>query len=231
MKKLFLILISIALIVLVGFYFLAGSIINKAVMYGAETLAPELLGVTVELESVDISPFTGTGTIKGLMVGNPEGYSSEKAFSFKEIYVSLSPLSVFSDVIHIKEVRIIAPEFIYEKKLSGSNIDELIQKLDSFSSADSSPPVKFKIDILTVEDGTITVVALGMSHELPLPSVTIENLGGENGTTAGEAFSEILKSVYSEVTNSIRDRGVEVLKDVRDTAKGIGDTIKSLFGN
>jgi len=217
------------MLLLAGFYFSASSLINKAVKYGTETMAPELLGVSVNLNSVDISPFTGTGSVKGLMVGNPKGYSSEKAFSFEEIYVSLAPLSVFSDVIHIKEVRIIAPEFVYEKKLMKSNISELLKTLKAFSSDDDSPPVKFKIDKLVVEAGSIKISAMGIGATLPLPSITLENIGKNGGTTPGEAFSEILSSVFSKVLSSKASLPRKMNETGGKPAKDTGKKFKSLF--
>ena len=138
------------------------------------------------------------------------------------------------------------------------HLDELLAKLESSSSGDeAADPVKFKVDKLTVENGNITVTALGLGTTLPMPAITLKNIGGEDGTTAGEAFSVILSEIFSNITGSITavpkeflKKGVDalkklkdsdVLKDIKDSdalkdiqdsdaAKDVGKKIKGFFG-
>jgi hypothetical protein len=79
MKKL-LVRIAIGLVVLIvlvalGIHFFLDSAVKK----GVETLGPKMTKVDVKLDSVSISLLSGSGKIKGLVVGNPEGYKTPHA--------------------------------------------------------------------------------------------------------------------------------------------------------
>ena len=46
-----------------------------------ETFGPQAAGVPVTLDSVSLSLFSGSAALKGLVVGNPEGYKTTNAMS------------------------------------------------------------------------------------------------------------------------------------------------------
>ncbi len=138
MKKLLVVLgvlFGLAVIGGIVLAFTLGPIITK----GVNTFGPKITGTKVTLDSVSISPFTGSFTMSGLFVGNPVGWKSDKAFYMGKVHVSVDPLSVPGALLGsghavIKEVLIDGPEFVYETKvgLSGisSNINDLLNNIE-----------------------------------------------------------------------------------------------------
>jgi hypothetical protein len=230
------------LVVMLVVLFLAGSFfINKAVKVGIETIAPEILGVSVTVESVSISPFTGSGGITGLVVGNPDGYNSKKAFSLGEIYVDLAPSSLLSGIAHVEEITIKSPEFVYERKLGGSNIGDLLNNLSGGETDKAATEeetkgggLKFKVDKISIENGRIDMGAFGAQVKLPLPSITLEGIGKDGGVTADEAITEVLSVVFGKVTESIAAAPAKILEGggeaVEEIGKGVGEITKGIKG-
>jgi hypothetical protein len=81
MKK---ILIRIALVVVllgIAAVVAIGLSLNGAIKKGVETFGPQIAKVDVKLDGVKLSIFSGSGSIKGLVIGNPEGYKTPEAMS------------------------------------------------------------------------------------------------------------------------------------------------------
>ena len=161
MKKFLIILGCLAaLVVIAGIVasFFLGTIVTK----GVNTFAPKITGTRVTLDSATISPLTGSGTLTGLFVGNPEGWKSDKAFSFAKIHVSVVPGSLIGDHIIVKDVLIDGPEFVYETKIISSNIKDLLKNIEKNTGASGSTITGFHFDGRGVADDNTDPLAFAV---------------------------------------------------------------------
>lgn len=225
MKKLLKIVAVLALlgviaVVAVGFFI--GPIVVKAV----NTVGPKVTGTRVELDSAKISPLTGGGTLAGLFVGNPEGWTDEKAFYLGTVRASVQPTSLLSDCIVVNEVFIDAPEFVYEKRLlGGNNIDALIKQIETnmgmggaaspaaepAANGEPAKPLKFAIKSFQLQNAKMSLIAAGQTITVPLPPLTITDLGvAEGGITVDQVATAVLKRVSAQMIVA----AAEALKDV-----------------
>ena len=83
MKKLLLRL----LVVIVVLVFAAGYFLGNIVKAAVEKAGPVALGVPVKLESAKFQLLRGHVSLKGFALGNPEGFSTEKAIGVGEVTV------------------------------------------------------------------------------------------------------------------------------------------------
>src|SRR6267143_6418065 len=125
MKKLMIravIAVLVLLVVAVGLsiYFL-GSIVKK----GVETVGPQITGTEIKLDSATLSLLSGSGKLKGLLVGNPQGFKTPSAIKVGSVSVGVAPGSVLSGKVHVREVRVEAPEITFEGGLKGNNLGKL----------------------------------------------------------------------------------------------------------
>src|SRR3569833_709402 len=98
MKKI-LVRLCVALIVLLvlvalGIHFF----LDSAVKQGVETIGTKMAKVDVKLDGVHLSILSGSGKIKGLVIGNPEPYKTSKTISDDTTALELKPgflLAVF----------------------------------------------------------------------------------------------------------------------------------------
>lgn len=238
--------ISSLLIIVVVAYFIGSSLLNKSIEAGVELLAPKILGVPVTLEKVSINPLSGSGTITGLFVGNPEGFTTDKLLSVDQIHVDLSVSSITSGLIHIEKILVDKPSLNYEKTLRSSNIATILDQLKSTESETAKPQetkteseaIKLRIDECSIQGGNISASLMGQSLTIPMPPLVLNNIGENGGVTPTKAIIEVLGSVLQNVVgavvsgdpNNLIDSGKNLLKDGKKSAKDAIQGVKSLFG-
>src|SRR5690349_11115539 len=76
--------------------------LDAAIKRGVETVGPMVTKVDVKLDSASLSLLSGSGKIKGLVVGNPAGFKTPSAISVGTASLALEPRSLLSDKIVIK---------------------------------------------------------------------------------------------------------------------------------
>ncbi|MFU8847842.1 MAG: hypothetical protein ACNA77_03895 [Opitutales bacterium] len=239
-KKLLIGLVALALIAGVLIYFVGGSLLNSGIKKGVETFGPQVTQTSVTLESVNLSPFSGSGTLKGLNVGNPEGFKSENIFALGQIDIRVDTGTIFSDKIVIDEVIIQRPEMSYEKTMTSSNVQQLLDNIEAFTGPrDTSDPkpdegAKKQVVIrkLVIEEGTVYVGAMGIGQTVRLPRIEMNDIGEDgNQITMAEAINLVLAKVMAGVgpalanigelgkdaVNALRTQGLETIDQIRGT--------------
>lgn len=237
--KIVVVLFLLGVIALVAIGFFINPIITKTV----NTVGPKVTGTKVELASSNISPLTGGGSLKGLFVGNPEGWTGDKAFYLGEVRASVKPGSLLGDYVMVNEVFIDGPEFVYERRLiGGSNIDALVKQIeDNIGGGKTSPaaepakdgkPMKFAVKSFVLKDAKMSVIAGGQTVVVTLPTITITDLGvAEGGITADQVAITVLKRVLVQMgpaaAQALTKIGAGALEGGSEGAK---DALKNLFG-
>lgn len=207
-KKILLVLVLLAVAAAAVVYFLGSSAINKGIKHGVETYGPQVTQTPITLDHVSISVLSGKGTLKGLNVGNPEGYKSENIFALGQIDIDIDTSTVMSDKIVINRIYIKQPEISYEKTLTSSNVKKLLANIEKFTGPsapkegepDTGAQKQLVIKQLIIEDGTIYVGALGMGQTVPLPRIELNNIGEDNNQ---QSIAQVLDLVLTEVVKSI----------------------------
>lgn len=222
------VILVLVVVILLVVSFGLGGIIKKAVT----TVGPKALGAPVELQTVRVSPFTGLVHLKGLVIGNPEGFHTDSAAQIGEFKVQVELASLLTDKIVVKEILIDGPQITYEKSLKSSNFTELQKNVEAFAGpkeeapadepaveepADKKPGKKVQIDKLLVQNGKvkISITALkGKEMTVPLPKIEKEGIGADkDGATMAEAAKEVWGSIMDAV-KSAASGGGDLLKDV-----------------
>ena len=252
MKKLMIravIAVLVLLVVAVGLsiYFL-GSIVKK----GVETVGPQITGTEIKLDSATLSLLSGSGKLKGLLVGNPQGFKSPSAIKVGSVSVGVAPGSLLSGKVHVKEVRVEAPEITFEGGLKGNNLGKLLDNVQAGTGGSEKTATpenkaasrKLQVDDFVITGGRINLsldlsVLGGKSATVPLPEIHLTNLGsGPDGITAGDLTAKVLKELLQAAIpaaeKAVADLGkgaTGVLKDAgkgatEKAAKSIGDLFK-----
>jgi hypothetical protein len=161
----------------------------------------------VELQDAKLSPLSGVGTLKGLSVGNPKGWSEQNAFHLGLVHVNMEPFSVLGDHIVINEIIIEQPEFLYETKIVASNIGDLLKNIEQTlgkpgaePKAESGQPVKMVIKKLSLQGGKVTLGFGPTAMTMPMPPVNLTELGtAEGGITPTQVAAAVMRSVTASV--------------------------------
>lgn len=205
--------------------------LNTLIQNKLKSMASDMLGVTVMLEYLAISPFSGEIKLGGLVVGNPKGFVSANLFTLDEIYIRVQPSSVFSDVIKVKEVRITAPQLTYETNEAGVNVQVVIdhvmqqkpQNGTTQSDADASGvKKKFMINNFYFNSGKVNLATplpmMPDKKEIILPEVHLTNIGSDN---QGATALQIGQLLLEEIKTKLNFTGEAMREIVGSLAKGV----------
>jgi uncharacterized protein YacL len=242
MKKL-IIRLLIALVVVVILAILAvGLLLDGAVKRGVETFGPKLTKVDIKLQSVSLSLFSGAGTIKGLLVGNPEGFKTPSAIRVGEATLALKPGSLLSDKIVIKTINVQAPEITYETDLKHDNLSQILANMRETTGAggkeltkpqepsqpkEPKPAKKLQVDEFVITGGRIHVSATGLvqgTAMIPLPDIRLHNLGtGPDGVTPAELAKIVLEAIETKAAQAAAGAVADIGKGALYITKDLGN--------
>ena len=239
MKKLIvkvaLVLVLLLVVAIAASFFFLGSIVKK----GVETVGPQITKTEMKLESATLSVLSGSGTLRGLRVGNPEGFQTASAIKVGSVSVGVKPASIFSDKIHVTHVNVQAPEITFEGSLKGNNLSKLLENVQSASGGagksggaaeDSTSSKKFQVDDFLISGGIIHLSVNvpgvgGKSATVPLPEIHLTALGqGSEGITAADLTKKVLNELLLKAIPAAE-------KAMVDLGKGVTDAVKDLSKN
>ncbi len=180
----------------------------------------------------------------GLFVGNPSGWTGDKAFYIGKVHVKVAPGSIFSDCVVLTDVTIDDPEFVYETKVISSNIGDLLKNIQgSKSNQDQKAqpvdghgkPLRFIVRHFSLAHGHVTLGIGPTALTLPMPPVTLEDVGTkEGGISAADLSLALMRSVTEGVVKATTEAAGKIGSTMGaaagDSAKSAGDAIKGLFG-
>lgn len=247
-----LILLVVALVAVIIFLrFFIGITAKTAI----EAVAPKITGTSVKVDSIGISVLTGAGTIKGFVMGNPEGYKTTESISVGKVHVQVDIMSLLTDTIVIKDITVEEPHITYEMGLGKSNIGKIQDNIAAFAGPKKEEPKpeapkpekpagkgkKVIIEHFLLKDGKIALSATilqGNEMVIPLPSVEKRDIGKGGDMSPAQVFNEIFGSLSDAIEGAVRGAG-DLIKSganaVGEAGKGVLDAgkkgIKGLFGN
>jgi len=239
------VLLLVVALTMIGVYF------NSMIKAGVEAMGPKITGTTVKLDSADISPFSGQGRLKGLVVGNPPGFQAERAFKLADAKVKVDLKTAVTDKLIIEEILIDGPEITYESGRSGSNLSKIQEHVAAFGKsvgtqegAESKPPKKasaqkkVQINDFIFKNGKVTMSTSmlgGKPLTISLPDIHLRDIGKDSGGVTPEtAVSEVFKAVEKAVVQSVAKGAQEAVKSLGKAAgegsSQVGEAVRRLFG-
>jgi len=238
--KIVLIAVPVVLIVL---WLVFSAIIGAAATTAVETALPKITKTDVKLESFSLSIFSGKGSIKGFIIGNPEGFKTASSFELGTVRIDIDLMSLLSDTIVIEEIYIDAPKITYEMGMP-SNIGQIQKNVEEFSGPaaegeepeekpdekeeeGAGPGKKILIKHFLMENGKISLSAKllqGKAVTVPLPRFERENIGGESeGKSIGEVANEIFTPLTASISTVAKKGFEDARKQLAEAADAIGE--------
>jgi uncharacterized protein involved in outer membrane biogenesis len=243
MKKI-LIFGSLGLVVLLLVAFVVGQFfLGSVVSAGVNKFAPAITGTKVTLAGASVNPLSGSGTLSGLVVSNPAGWSENNLCSLGKVHVDVAPFSILGSHIVIEEILIEAPEFNYETKLVASNVADLLKNIEKATGGgaagkpqtESGQPIKFEVKKFKLTGGKVRVGVGAAAMTLPMPPIELTDLGTkEGGITPDQLAFAVMKNVTASIVSATAQAAGQLGKTggaaAAEGVKQVGDAIKGLFG-
>ena len=241
-------LVIIILAVVIG----VGMFIGPIIKTGVETLGPKITQVPIKLAAVDVSLFSGSAAVKGLIVGNPEGYTTPEAIKLGKAEIKLDPMSVMSQKVVIRSIHVESPEITYDGGLRGNNLSKILDNVNAVAQkggpapettatpsqgpSAQKPAPKIQVDDFLISGAKVKVNLTGLTSKemtVTLPDIHLKDLGKDsNGITPTElvrvVLSQVNLSTIKAVTESVAGSG-KMIEDLgKDIAKNPEEKIKSV---
>ena len=231
-RKLFLSVVGVLVVLIVVAVIVTGFFLDTIVKTGMETVGPKITQVSIKVDAVNLSLLTGSARVKGLVVGNPEGYKTPQAISVGSATVGVNPFSVFSDKIVIRSVRIEAAEITFEGGLGGNNLSKIMDNVNAIAKSGgpastnitaksgNEPGRKIEVDDFLITGAIVHVNLTGMSGKeitLPLPDIPLTNLGKDNaGITATDLTRRVLGAITTATVKAVASATSDIGKNAAD---------------
>jgi len=241
MKKILLILTAIVLVAAAGAFGYLYISLNSLVKKAVETVGPKITRTDVKLDSALLLPFSGSGSLNGLVIGNPEGFGKSYALKVGSISINVDRNTLLSDTIVINEILINHASITLEGTLRGNNLGKLMQNIKSYDSGPKTPKEteksssrKFIVKKVLVTGTQLNVAASALgqsvSQTLPLGDIHLQNLGsGGPGISAADVSQQILVPLINDAimegVNILSKQGLKQLEQ-----QGVGGVQKALQG-
>ncbi len=190
------------------------SIIKEAV----EKNISRVIGSSVTVETVNCSVISGNGSVVGIRVLNPEGFSEGPALILGKVYFKVDMGSLSMDLITLSEIRadsfLIVPEKNGEGKLNfqvlSQNLKKTNDRKDQEEKTSKIRMPKFRISEFVLSEGEIDLSGLGYdSGNLRIPEYRLQNLGGTDGVTPAEVMEEIFSGLFHKIILNTFQSGIK----------------------
>lgn len=204
-------LIGLFLFLLAGFGLLTLRV-DSIVRSGIEHSGREMTGTPVTVSDVSISLFSGQGSISGLRVANPETYSREYAVEAEEISIEIDIYSLVSDVLIVRELRVVSPKIYVEQKLPENNLRDIMNHMENVDSGSEADP-QMVIEKFLLQNGEVelfTEVGGERAITFEISTIEAEDLGRGGGR---QAILEIAERVADEIQRETMESSWEGVKD------------------
>ncbi|MSU62220.1 MAG: hypothetical protein EXS31_07470 [Pedosphaera sp.] len=239
-KRLLQILLVLVVLVVAGIIVVALKL-DGIIKSGVETVGPKIAKVSIKLDGVSVSALSGKGELKGLVIGNPEGYKTESAIKVGGVSVGVQPSSVFSSKIIINSISVTGPEITFEGGMKDNNLTKILANIEASlggggstekAPADAGAQKKLQVNDLTITDGKIKIVIPGFggkSANVPLPNIHLSDLGKDSdGITPADLSKRIVSAVLEGSTKAVTGALKDIGKGAVDAAASAG---KAAAGN
>jgi hypothetical protein len=240
--------ILVALIVVIAIALFIGlRNLDTLVEAAIESVGPTVTKTDVQVDGVHIELTEGRGTISGLSIANPQGYSDQPIFRVGDVTLDIRPSSITEDVVVIEEIKVDGAQLNAEHRdLTQINLKTLLDQMSSGSreeapkSTTASPDVRFMVEKLSFTNAGLNLSSdeLG-NRELTLRDINLENLGDrEQGLTPAQLTRAILDPLLQQarqrVEAEVRSEAEGALKEelesrMSDDDKEKVDAVRSLL--
>lgn len=230
-KKIFIGLLSLILIV-----FIAGFFLGKIIKTSFNSLIPEILGVEASIQRVDLSFLSNKIMIDKLAIKNPSNFDSENIFYIKHFNIDMTIPRIFKDQVLVDKIMISSPELTYEVKNGKTNFIEIKERIenhlkkehdekddddgkddnddDNDDNDDDDDLKVFKIKHFIIYNAKIHIIVEGIALEKKIAKIELKNVENKY-LSLDEIADEIMSSLLSKI-----DKKIKIKEIIQDTIKG-----------
>jgi hypothetical protein len=222
-----------------GIGFFVWNRLDIIVKVALEHYGPDVMGVSVKVGDVEISPHDGRGRLRNLEIGNPPGFTASRSARFGDVILEIDPATLRSDVVHVRAIGVNAPTIVYERGDKGTNLDVIAKNIEAYSKrtgdSDGSARMRgakrrFIIDRLLIRGAKVTMTAPALKGQgvgFDLADIELRDIGkGQDGLTASQVTAVVAGAIISGVAKRVLTN-IDLLR--KGGVEGAIDALKGLI--
>lgn len=208
---------------------------------GVETYGSEYLQAPVQIDGVKLSLLDGEGSIQGMTVGNPEGFSTDNALDVEKIKLALNIDSLTAPVIVIKEITVDGAAILFEQQGSKkNNLQTLMKNVEAATASDEAAEDsaqstrELAIKEFNFNNASVTLRSdLTGEKQISVPDIQLTDLGTEkDGLGAAEAVKRMMEPIVTivvkEALGGVVKKELDKFIDKNEKLKGLKSLIKGI---
>ena len=206
----------------------SGSLIKTAV----EKLGPEYLGVSVTLDSAEVSLMEGSGTLNGLVIGNPAGFDGPYAMRIGRISLTLDTAEISDELVVIKVLEVDAAEVAIVAKGKNTNLEAIMDNLSGEEPAsttveEDSSELKMIIDRFVFSNAKTSLDSDLIGRKtVELPNITLTGIGRKSsGATVKDTVKQLLRPIVKSSTEAVVKSGIDLDGLEKSLTEKAGDAV------
>lgn len=214
MKKLLVVggglLVGLVTATAITLYMSLGTIVSDMV----ESNGSEMLGTAVTVEHVEVKPFEGYLSLRGLAVKNPREFKAENIFTLAEMTIRLDMSTIRDELIRVHLLSLVEPRIYYELEFpEGNNLATLGRSIDAYNKRNGGRDTDSTAETTAdnEDDGPRLIISefemlgaqfrSGTNVQSPVlskfPDFRIQNIGADSG---GATPAEVAKYILGIIS-------------------------------
>jgi len=214
-----------------GFVYMGLSGLDGFIREQIETQGSQVTKTKVTVTEVKTKLSDAKASISGIKIANPQGYSTDSAFSLGTVKLDIG--SAIQEPYVIEEILIDSPAVLYEVDKQGkANLTVIQENIQSALPQSDAQPVEqgsdkaaplMSVNKITVKDVklklNIEAVDLGelplekRIYELTLPTFHTDAIGVPNGIPADQLGAAIVDSMLDNLIKEGKDKVKEIVEE------------------
>jgi len=201
------VLVVIAVLVVAGFVASLGlgSIVKRAI----EGEGTKSLSLSTTVSRAHVSLLGGKLKLSELRIASPRGFSAPQMLELGNVGIAVHYGELRRDPVHIDSLTLDRPRLVIEQSNGAVNFRKA---MDLQPAGDpGKPPMKVVIGELKMEDAQVVIRPglPGVAQEIvvPVPSLTLRNVGQGQGAKNGAAIKEVAMQVIAALAGSAAQSG------------------------
>ncbi len=190
--------------------------IDRLTKAGIEQGGTYAMGVETKLNSIHVGLFSGTVSLEGLSIANPEGFKAENFMSLGDGSVEVTLGSLMGDKVEVPLLTLNHINLVLEKDKGTANYQVILDHLAKMTGGGDEPVEdagaeegkKFVIKELVITDVRVKAEVIGgMSVPITIPEIRLTDIGTESdkGVLLKDLSGIILTAILSSVVEQAGD--------------------------
>lgn len=200
--------------------------VDKLTKQGIEKGGTYAMGVETKLDGVSLGLFSGSMSMNGLSVANPEGFKADHFLKLGDGSVQVTLGSLMSDKVEVPSLILNNVDLVLEKDKGKANYDVILENLAKLGGGDEEPAAdteegkKFVVKELVIKNVKVKAEVIGgMSVPVTIPEIRLTDIGSDSDK--GVLLKDLSGIVVTAILTSVAQLPGDLLP---------GDIGKSLQG-